>query len=229
MIARFSAQAGTLEQSQDQLQLLVEQVREYAIFLLDTAGHVHTWNTGAERIKGYLAAEIVGQHFSVFYTPEDIARGKPAFELARAEAEGHCEDEGWRVRKDGSHFWASVVITALRGPDGELRGFGKVTRDMTQRRRDEERRVGDRIAQLPAIIESSGDAVVSSSLDGVVTSWNRGAEALTGTPPPRSSGDPSRCSSRPSAAVRWPRWSRSWSAARRSARAILCAGARMGA
>jgi PAS domain S-box-containing protein len=143
MIARFSAQASTLEQSQDQLHLLVEQVREHAIFLLDTAGHVHTWNTEAERIKGYDADEIVGQHFSVFYTPEDIARGKPAFELARAEAEGHCEAEGWRVRKDGSHFWASVVITALRGPGGELRGFGKVTRDMTRRRRDEERRAGE--------------------------------------------------------------------------------------
>ncbi|MFS8065470.1 MAG: PAS domain-containing protein [Byssovorax sp.] len=116
MIARFSAPTSTLEQSQDELHLLVEQVREYAIFLLDTSGHVHTWNTGAERIKGYEAAEIVGQHFSVFYTPEEIARGKPLRQLARAEAEGHCEDEGWRVRKDGSHFWASVVITALRGP-----------------------------------------------------------------------------------------------------------------
>ncbi len=180
MIARFSAPASTLEQSQDQLHLLVEQVREYAIFLLDTSGHVHTWNTGAERIKGYQAAEIVGQHFSVFYTPEEIARGTPARQLARAEAEGHCEDEGWRVRKDGSLFWASVVITALRGPDGDLRGFGKVTRDMTQRRSDEERRAGEKVAQLASIIESSGDAVVSSSLDGIVTSWNRGAEALYG-------------------------------------------------
>lgn len=100
MIARFCAPASSLEQSQDQLHLLVEQVREYAIFLLDTSGHVHTWNTGAERIKGDEAAEIVGQHSSVFYTPEDIARGKPAGELARAEAEGHCGDEGWRVCKE---------------------------------------------------------------------------------------------------------------------------------
>lgn len=100
MIARLCAPASSLEQSQDQLHLLVEQVREYAIFLLDTSGHVHTWNTGAERIKGDEAAEIVGQHSSVFYTPEDIARGKPAGELARAEAEGHCGDEGWRVCKE---------------------------------------------------------------------------------------------------------------------------------
>ncbi|MEO5727990.1 MAG: PAS domain S-box protein [Byssovorax sp.] len=164
MTARFSAPASTLEQSQDQLHLLVEQVREYAIFLLDTSGQVHTWNTGAERIKGYEAAEIVGQHFSVFYTPEDLALGKPARQLARAEAEGHCEDEGWRVRKDGSLFWASVVITALRGPDGELRGFGKVTRDMTQRRRDEERRDPVRRRKDGSLIEVS--LSVSAVRDG---------------------------------------------------------------
>ena len=114
-------------------QLLVESVRDYAIFALDAKGFVVTWNLGAERFKGYKAHEIIGRHFSTFYPPED-AETKPPLELAIAEKEGRVEDEGWRVRKDGSRMWANVIITALRDPSGKLVGFAKVTRDLTERR-----------------------------------------------------------------------------------------------
>src|SRR2546426_7490215 len=103
--------------------------------MLDGGGRVATWNTGAERIKGYWAEEIVGQHFSRFYPPEAVAEGKPARLLALAARDGRVEDEGWRVRRDGSRFWADVVITALRDLDGSVIGFAKVTRDTTERRR----------------------------------------------------------------------------------------------
>jgi PAS domain S-box-containing protein len=119
-------------------QLLVESVRDYAIFLLDPQGHVATWNAGAERIKGYKADEIIGRHFSVFYPEEKVAEGFPQHELDVAARGGRFEDEGWRIRKDGSRFWANVVITALRDASGALVGFAKVTRDLTERRAAEE-------------------------------------------------------------------------------------------
>ncbi len=122
----------------EQFRLLVESVHDYAIYLLDPGGRVATWNPGAERIKGYTASEIIGRHFSVFYPPEDVAAGKPARELAEAERLGRFEDEGWRRRKDGSVFWASVTITAVHDEEGVLRGYGKVTRDLTARRQAEE-------------------------------------------------------------------------------------------
>jgi two-component system sensor histidine kinase EvgS len=126
-------QAGEeLRQSQERLQLMVENVVDYAILTLDQEGRVVSWNAGAERIKGYRAEEILGQHFSQFYPHEDSERGKPQHELEVAAAEGRSADEGWRVRKDGSTFWANVVITALRDESGGLRGFAKVTRDMTE-------------------------------------------------------------------------------------------------
>jgi PAS domain S-box-containing protein len=121
--------------------LLVTTVSDYAIFLLNPAGYVVSWNAGAERIKGYTAADIVGRHFSLFYPPAERAAGTPAAALARAEREGHHQSEGWRLRKDGMRFWAEVVITALRGEAGELRGFAKVTRDMTARQRSLEDQV----------------------------------------------------------------------------------------
>jgi phosphoserine phosphatase RsbU/P len=124
--------------SPEQFRLLVASVRDYAIFMLDPLGRIATWNLGAERIKGYTASEVIGSHFSVFYPPEDLAAGKPAAELAEAERVGRFEDEGWRIRKDGSRFWANVIITALRDSDGVLRGFGKVTRDLTARREAED-------------------------------------------------------------------------------------------
>ncbi len=124
----------------DLFRLLVEGVQDYAIFLLDPAGHVQTWNPGAQRIKGYRADEIVGKHFSVFYPPEEARRGKPAYALRTAIEEGRWEDEGWRIRKDGSRFWASVVITALFDRNGRHVGFAKVTRDLSERKRAEEER-----------------------------------------------------------------------------------------
>jgi PAS domain S-box-containing protein len=121
------------------LRLLIESVRDYAIFVLDPEGHVLTWNPGAEAMKGYTKDEIVGKHFSQFYLPEAIENGWPERELQLADKQGRLSDEGWRVKKDGSAFWASVVITALRTPDGRLTGFAKVTQDLTVRRQMEER------------------------------------------------------------------------------------------
>jgi PAS domain S-box-containing protein len=125
----------------DLFRLLVESVADYAIFALSPTGHVMTWNEGAQRIKGYRPEEIIGRHFSAFYLLEDIAAGKPDAELVLASTEGRWEDEGWRLRSDGSRFWANVVITALRDPTGRLVGFGKVTRDLTERRAAEEERL----------------------------------------------------------------------------------------
>jgi PAS domain S-box-containing protein len=116
-----------------QFRLLVEAVQDYAIFMLDPTGHVRTWNLGAQRIKQYAAAEIIGKHFSIFYPEEDKRNGKPEWELDVAQKEGRFEDESWRIRKDGSRFWANVIITALRDKNGKLVGFGKVTRDFTER------------------------------------------------------------------------------------------------
>ena len=120
------------------LRLLLESVRDYAIFMLDPHGIVRTWNRGAARLKGYGAAEIIGRHFSVFYPIRERERGRPEKNLEAALAEGRFEDEGWRVRKDGTEFWADVVITAVHDQEGRLRGFAKVTRDLTERRRAEE-------------------------------------------------------------------------------------------
>lgn len=127
-----------LRLSEARFRALVQEVRDYAILMLDPVGRVVSWNEGAERIKGYGADEIIGQHFSRFYPSEDIQRGKPEDELRIAAAEGRCEDEGWRIRKDGSRFWASVVITALHDRDGNLLGFTKVTRDITEGKRARE-------------------------------------------------------------------------------------------
>jgi PAS domain S-box-containing protein len=127
-----------LRSSEELLRLLVNGVEDHAIFMLDPAGNVVSWNTGAERIKGYRAEKVLGRHFSCFYQREDIEAGKPAIELAAAAANGWVEDEGWRVRKDGSRFWANVMISALRDPSGKLRGFAKVSRDITVRKEAEE-------------------------------------------------------------------------------------------
>ncbi|WP_042878978.1 PAS domain-containing hybrid sensor histidine kinase/response regulator [Cupriavidus necator] len=130
--------AEALRQSEETLRLLVEGVKDYAVFMLDPGGHVISWNSGASYIKGYRRDEIIGRHFSVFYPPEDVAAGKPARHLERARRGGRIEDEGWRVRKDGSLFWANVTLTAVYDESRALRGFAKVTRDMSERRRREE-------------------------------------------------------------------------------------------
>ncbi len=127
-----------LLQSEERFRLLVESVTEYAIFELDTEGRILTWNQGAQRIKGYRPEEIIGQHFSIFYTPEDARGGRPQRGLEQAAARGRYKDEGWRVRKDGSRFWAEVVIAPVRDAAGNLLGFAKVTRDLTDRKRQEE-------------------------------------------------------------------------------------------
>jgi PAS domain S-box-containing protein len=160
--------------------LLVEAVQDYAIFVLDPAGHIVTWNRGAERIKGYSAQEAIGRHFSIFYMPDAVASGWPDEELKRAAAAGRFEDEGWRVRKDGTRFWANVIITRLSGPDGSLRGFAKITRDLTERRRHEDalRQSEERFRLL---IEGVRDyAIFMLDGEGIVQSWNSGAQVITG-------------------------------------------------
>jgi PAS domain S-box-containing protein len=164
----------------EQLRLLVHGTADHAIFMLDPDGRVVTWNSGAERLKGYKAEEIIGQHFSRFYPPDAIARDWPGHELRVARAEGRFEDEGWRLRKDGSRFWANVVITALRDERGELRGFSKVTRDLTERRRAEEalRQSEERFRLL---VEGANDyAIFMLDPEGHIASWNPGAERLKG-------------------------------------------------
>ncbi len=136
---RIAELGAAADPADAQFRLLVETVSDYAIFLLDPHGRIVSWNAGAQRIKGYAAAEIVGRHFSLFYVPEDRASGKPRELLEHAAREGRIRDEGWRVRSDGSRFWADVVITALRDDAGRVSGFAKVTRDMTELRRSRER------------------------------------------------------------------------------------------
>lgn len=157
--------ADAVKQGGRVYQLMVDSVRDYAIFMLDTTGHVASWNKGAQRIKGYTADEIIGRHFSAFYTPEDIAIEKPALELKVAARQGRFEDEGPRLRKDGSMFWANVVITAVRDDDGTLIGFAKVTRDLTERRAAEDRAIADarRLARVEAANTTKSEFLAAMS------------------------------------------------------------------
>ena len=132
----------------DQFALLVSGVVDYAIFMLDPAGVIVTWNEGAQRIKGYKATEVIGRHFSIFYPPAEVRNRKPDWELEVAKREGRYEEEGWRLRKDGTRFWANVIITALRDETGRLRGFGKVTRDLTEWKRIDDLRNAEREAEV---------------------------------------------------------------------------------
>ena len=168
----------SLHGSEVRFRLLVEQVSEYAMFLLDPEGHIASWNLGAARIKGYSAREIIGQHFSKFYRPEDVWKCERELEVATRT--GRVEDEGWRVRKDGSLFWANVVITCLRGTNGEKIGFAKITRDMTDRRRnDEAMRLSEERFRL--LVESVKDyAIFILDPNGLVATWNIGAERIKG-------------------------------------------------
>ncbi|WP_313803119.1 PAS domain S-box protein [Sphingobium sp.] len=168
------------EGSGNRFELLVQNVTDYAIYMLSTNGIVISWNAGARRFKGYEADEIIGEHFSRFYTPEDQAAGIPAIALETAEQEGRFEAEGWRVRKDGSRFWAHVVIDPIREPGGQLIGFAKVTRDLTERRAAEEelRRSEERFRLL---VQGVTDyAIYMLDPVGTITSWNPGAERFKG-------------------------------------------------
>jgi PAS domain S-box-containing protein len=169
-----------LRRSEERFRLLVESVQDYAIFMLDVDGRVATWNRGAEKIKGYTANDIIGKHFSTFYPPEDVASGKPAREIEDALRDGRVEDEGFRVRKDGTLFWANVVITTLRDDRGIARGFAKVTRDLTTRRAAEEelRRSEERFRLL---VDAVNDyAIYMLDPTGNVSTWNAGAARLKG-------------------------------------------------
>ena len=172
-----SCPENTLEQ---RLQLLIEAVTDYGIFMLDPEGRIVSWNTGAQKLKGYRRDEILGQHFSIFYPPESVESGWPQEELRLAAQRGRFEDEGWRVRKDGTRFWANVIITALYGPMGELAGYAKITRDLTERRRhEEELRVSEERFRL--LVDAVQDyAIFMLSPAGIVESWNAGAEAIKG-------------------------------------------------
>jgi len=160
--------------------VFIETVRDYALLMLDPTGHIVSWNPGAEAIKGWKAEEILGKHFSTFYPPESIERGLPAHELVVAAREGRFEDEGWRVRKDGTRFWANVVITALQGPNGTLTGYAKVTRDLTERRRHEEALRYNEL-RFRTLIEGVRDyAIFMLDPDGHIASWNAGAQHILG-------------------------------------------------
>jgi PAS domain S-box-containing protein len=152
IVERKSAE-DRLRESEERFRLMVESLKDYAIFMLDAAGRVVSWNAGARRLHGYRAEEIIGQHFSRFYPPEDHAQGRPEHGLQRAEAEGRFEDEGWRVRKDGTAFWANVVINALHSRDGKPLGFAKITRDLTERRRAQEQALqAERLAAIGQMV-----------------------------------------------------------------------------
>ncbi len=154
-----------LQRSEERFRMLVRGVKDYAIFMLDPKGNVISWNEGAERIKGYKADEIIGKNFAVFYTPEELATGKPAGELIQADVEGKFEEEGWRLRKDGSRFWANVLITPVRHENGELRGFSKVTRDDTERKNTEQRLKESEI-RYRLLADNSIDMILLMRRDG---------------------------------------------------------------
>jgi PAS domain S-box-containing protein len=163
--------------------LLVDAISDYAIYMLDPDGMVTSWNSGAERFKGYAPSEIIGQHFSRFYTPEDQERGIPAKALETAQREGKFEAEGWRVRKDGTRFWAYVVIDPIRQPKGEIIGYAKITRDLTERRAaEEELRRGQE--QFRLLVQGVTDyAICMLDTKGLVSSWNLGAQRIKGYAP----------------------------------------------
>ncbi|PKV75982.1 PAS domain-containing sensor histidine kinase [Pontibacter ramchanderi] len=179
-----------LKESEERFRLLIEGVTDYAIFMLDPAGNVATWNNGAHRMNGYEADEIIGKYFARFYSQELIAEGFPAYELQQAKEHGRFEDNGWRYRKDGSAFWANTVITAIYNAQKELIGFSKITRDLTDKlkmeqqlfRMNEELRESEEKSRL--LIDSVKDyAILMLNPEGIVMSWNEGAERIKGYKP----------------------------------------------
>ena len=171
--------ARATSQSRDELNLLIDGAVEYAIYMLDPKGHVTIWNKGAERLKGWSEAEVIGCASALFYTPEAVAKGKPEADLERARREGRLEEEDWRLRKDGSSFLAHVSLTALFDDRGALRGFGKVVRDVTEQRAAERQRASS-AAQMQSILSTVPDAMVVIDARGRIISFSAAAERLFG-------------------------------------------------
>ena len=179
MKAEDSGKSRSLSDEQ-RFQLLVTGISDYAIYMLNPEGFINSWNAGAERFKGYVAEEIIGQHFSVFYTEEDRRNGKPARALQTAREQGKFEDEGWRVRKDGTRFWANVVVDPIRDHSGELIGFAKITRDITERKAAEEA-LRESEERFRLLVQGVTDyAIYMISPTGEITNWNVGAERIKG-------------------------------------------------
>src|ERR1700760_4329200 len=169
--------------SDGRYRLLVEAITDYAIYMLDREGRVTSWNPGARRLKGYDAKEIIGQHFSAFYTDAERARNVPALALEEAARTGRAEREGWRVRKDGTQFWAHVIIDAIRSPEGKLVGFAKITRDLTERKAAEAK-LRESEQQFRLLVQGVSDyAIYMLDVDGHVASWNAGAQRIKGYTP----------------------------------------------
>ncbi len=172
----------SLRRSEERFRLLIEGVEDYAIFMLDLEGRIASWNVGAERINGYREEEIIGEHFSVFYNEEDLERGHPEEELRVAASEGRYQEEGLRVRKDGSRFWASVLITALRDGEGRLRGFAKVVRDITERK-EAERALQESEQRFRALVQNSSDVITVIDAEGIVRYVSPAVERVAGYRP----------------------------------------------
>src|ERR1700758_3011810 len=174
--------SGSIQDLPDgaRLELLVDAVTDHAIYLLDRDGMIRTWNAGAERIKGYQASEVLGRHFSLFFTPEDKAADVPDQILVRAGREGRAEQEGWRVRKDGGRFWASSVVQPVRDARGRALGFAKITRDMTEQR-EAQQALYDSEHRFRLLVQAVKDcAIYMLDPSGIIVNWNAGAERLKG-------------------------------------------------
>src|ERR1041384_561670 len=173
---RRQARNNGKHETDDRYRLMIDAITDYAIITLDPDGVIQTWSRGAQNLKQYRESEIIGRHFLVFYPPEDTQRGKPQAELATAAATGRFEDEGWRVKKDGTRFWANVVITAQRDGNGKLTGFSKVTRDLSERKQADD--LQERFRQVVNAITDY--EIILLDLQGKVMTWNTGAEQLKG-------------------------------------------------
>ena len=180
MPVRRKKKSGVPDDDVGRLQLLIDSVVDYAIYMIDLDGRIASWNPGAARLKGYRAEEIIGQPYAKFFTPEDQAQEFPRRALATAAQTGRFESEGWRVRADGTRFWALAVIDAVRDHDGNLIGFAKVTRDMTDRRL-EQTKLLESERRFRLLVQSVVDyAIFQLDRDGIVSSWNAGAERIKG-------------------------------------------------
>lgn len=178
-----SAPANQPNHPEDRYRLLVEAVVDYAIYMLDTNGLIRSWNSGAKRIKQYDQSEVLGKHFSLFYTPEDLASDLPGRALKSADESGRFEGEGWRVRKDGTRLWALVIIDPIRAEDGSLIGFAKVTRDLTERRAAEQA-LRQSEQQFSLLVQGVTDyALYMLDPNGIITTWNAGAQRIKGYEP----------------------------------------------